>query len=135
MNEEKQIEEMAKDMCDCCKAINKDIAYPPCEDSVCKSVRKHAEALYNKNYRRQDKPNSCGHENGCEWISVEDRLPEENGRYLACIKITHQLFGDLTTVAIIEYSKNHGFNLYSVTETVTHWMPPPEPPKMKGGTE
>lgn len=67
------------------------------------------------------------------WISIEDRLPEENGRYLVCANVSHLAFTSLTIVAVMEYGKNHGFYLYSEDEPVTHWMPLPEAPKMKGG--
>ena len=52
MSKEKLIKEMAKDMCDCCRAdvILKDF---PCEDNICEGVRKHAESLYNAGYRKQ----------------------------------------------------------------------------------
>lgn len=66
-----------------------------------------------------------------EWISVDERLPEENGRYLACIKISHLAFDIPPMVVIMEYNKIHGFDTISGEETVTHWMPLPEAPKMK----
>ena len=71
--------------------------------------------------------------NKSEWISVEERLPEENGRYLVFVDISHLAFENLTTIAIMEYGKSHGFYLYNETEKVTHWMPLPEPPKKGGG--
>lgn len=47
---EKQIEEMAKDMCDCCrKAVTNDT----CEETLCCGVIQHAEAIYNAGYRKQ----------------------------------------------------------------------------------
>ena len=70
-----------------------------------------------------------------EWISVDERLPEENGRYLVCVVIRHLAFGDLTMVVIMGYNKTNGFDVVSGEETVTHWMPLPELPKMKGGAE
>ena len=111
--EEKQIEEMAL-------IIGGSEIYDH-EDYL--EARQKAKALYNANFRKQ------------EWISVEDRLPEENGRYLVCIKVSHQLFENLTTIAVLDYNKSHGFYLYSIAESVTHWMPLPEAPKMKGGAE
>ena len=57
-----------------------------------------------------------------EWISVKDRLPEENGIYLTFNK-----------------KKQYEFHLFQVgkrmwqgvweEDGVTHWMPLPEPPK------
>lgn len=78
--------------------------------------------LYKMGYRKQS-----------EWISVGDRLPEENGQYLASVDISHSAFEKLTTIAIVAYGKSHGFYLYNETEKVTHWMPLPEFPKVKGG--
>ena len=68
-----------------------------------------------------------------EWISVEDRLPEENGQYLTCVCVSHPAFENLTTIDVVSYTKSHGFYLYNETENVTHWMPFPGFPKVKGG--
>jgi hypothetical protein len=69
-----------------------------------------------------------------EWISVEDRLPEDTGTYLTWHNAGY--YGQH------EYNaKLHGWNVISHDDrsteikTVTHWMPLPEPPKMKGGAE
>ena len=56
-----------------------------------------------------------------EWISVEERLPEESAWYLVNI-INH--FG-LDVVTFTHYTKGFG---WGVTD-VTHWMPLPEAPK------
>lgn len=49
MSREKQIEEMAKDMCACCREA---VTNNECELGGCDGVRQHAEALYNSGYRR-----------------------------------------------------------------------------------
>ena len=54
-----------------------------------------------------------------EWISVEERLPEKHGRYLAA-------FTD-TRVDTVTYTKIGWF--YEKRCSITHWMPLPEPPK------
>lgn len=55
-----------------------------------------------------------------EWISVEDRLPEEDGSYAV-------IYDGLKKVYVYYFeSKSQGFN-----ENITHWMPLPEPPKPK----
>ena len=69
--------------------------------------------------------------NKSEWISVEERLPEESGLYLA--------FSALGNRLVLDYSAKHklfnSFDSYSkeyahgVAIAVTHWMPLPEPPK------
>ena len=79
-----------------------------------------------------------------QWISVEDRLPEEDGSYL----VTTNSFGDRQSVKLRWFAKD-GENVdaydlagqkdvwylydiecgYVSIKTVTHWMPIPEPPK------
>ena len=63
-----------------------------------------------------------------EWISVDDRLPE-NGGYVVCIAKRNPFSRFMPMVARIE--KNGWVN--PITEQyiseVTHWMPLPEPPK------
>ena len=99
---EKQIEEMAK-------IISVANGYSSNSDYY----REDAEDLYNAGYRKQ------------EWISVEERLPVIQGKYLVytydrrmfmCDLIDHYCNGDLQ------------FDDYRVT----HWMPLPQPPQMKG---
>ena len=63
-----------------------------------------------------------------KWISVDDRLPEEDGYYLCCIKSS--LFPDRIYIDILECDKGSFEEGHIYTDTVTHWMPiPPEPPK------
>ena len=50
MSKEKQIDEMAKEMCECCREA---VTNNTCEDSLCIGVLKHAEALYDAGYRKQ----------------------------------------------------------------------------------
>lgn len=57
---------------------------------------------------------------GYEWISVEDRLPEKDGIYLACKK----------SKVILPLSYLACRKEWSGYE-VAHWMPLPEPPKQK----
>ena len=79
-----------------------------------------------------------------QWISVEDRLPEEDGKYLA----TSIYFGGDPCIDTLSFAKNgetideyefagqkniwyfYDFGYGDVsTEYVTHWMPLPQPPK------
>ena len=62
-----------------------------------------------------------------QWISVDDRLPEEDGYYLCCIKSS--LFPDRVYIDILECDKGSFEEGHIYTDTVTHWMPLPEPPK------
>ena len=59
-----------------------------------------------------------------KWISVDERLPELLEDVLACYS---------------DGNVNIDFRLFTtgsfVRSDVTHWMPLPEAPKMKGGAE
>ncbi len=63
-----------------------------------------------------------------EWISVEERLPDNRKFIIVCDK-----YGN---VGEAYYFHSH-FEWLNDDEMVeaTHWMPFPEPPKMKGGAE
>ena len=77
-----------------------------------------------------------------EWISVEERLPENYGPVLvACEGLT---IGGAAPIAIGSY----GGGFWSLADAdgtcyltkymrvvVTHWMPLPEPPKKGGGEQ
>lgn len=74
--------------------------------------------LYNADYHKQ------------EWISVEDRLPEKEGVYLV-----HTTYNIIET-EVFYISKHDDISYWwDLDGMVTHWMPLPEPPKMKGGAE
>ena len=62
-----------------------------------------------------------------EWISVDERLPEENVRVLVWLQDNAQQFIHIDTDRRL-----HGKWVRWVTD-VTHWMPLPEAPK--GGAE
>ena len=62
-----------------------------------------------------------------KWISVDDRLPEEDGYYLCCIKSS--LFPDRVYIDILECDKGSFEEGHIYTDTVTHWMSLPELPK------
>ena len=67
-----------------------------------------------------------------EWISVEERLPKHLEKVLVCD--TEQ---KMVTAVYIDYGNGKGDwgTAVRLTNKVTHWMPIPEPPKMKGGAE
>ena len=122
MSKEKQIEIIG---------LKKTLCVKPCD--ICSHYGKKSQCipeytanrLYEAGYRKQ------------EWISVDERLPEESGIYLAYSVLGNRL--------ILDYSARHklfnSFDSYSAEEAegfaigVTHWMPIPEAPKMKGGAE
>ena len=79
-----------------------------------------------------------------EWISVEDRLPENDGSYL----VTMNSFGGYKYIDVRWFAKDgEAVNEYELAgqenvwyyhdsewgyisiDSVTHWMPIPEPPK------
>ena len=75
-----------------------------------------------------------------EWISVEDRLPDETGRYLVVKKriAPDELGGNRTDIVILRFFVDDGFRMPThipdwingeINEEVTHWMPLPEKPK------
>lgn len=64
-----------------------------------------------------------------EWISVDERLPEEFGVYMC---YGYCAYGVPRRIDIAQfYGKWQTYDDF----TVTHWMPLPEAPKMKGGAE
>jgi hypothetical protein len=85
-----------------------------------------------------------------EWISVKDRLPETNGKYLCAnySKTFNRYFIEVLSFAkdlhkvdefdFKEEKGKSGFYMYdsewgySRFRNVTHWMPLPEPPKKEG---
>ena len=92
--------------------------------------------LYNAGYRKQ------------EWISVDERLPEDvydkdrkiitvlvctkSGRVSTSSRVRMMMLNkekrDFEYTDIFEWSGQ-------IAKKITHWMPLPEPPKMKGGAE
>lgn len=104
---EKQIEEMAKTMCfqsESCRVKS-------CTEVNCEKTWL-AEKLYNAGYRKQS-----------GWISVDERLPETYEDVL-CF--------DRRSV-IIDFMCSDGTWCGIHDKPITHWMPLPEPPKMKEG--
>ena len=64
------------------------------------------------------------------WISVNDRLPEKNGKYL-CYLVHDDPKLDSRMAVIFRnnsWSTVIGDN-WIKTHSITHWMPLPEPPK------
>ena len=126
MSREKQIEEMAmtpldilaNDIYQHCP----DLAENYCGDTHC--VACLANALYNAGYRKQS-----------EWISVDERLPEEENPIIVTdgkkviVAYKNWLYRSNST-GKLRCPANYGNGMY-----VTHWMPLPEAPKMKGGAE
>lgn len=153
----KQIEEMARDICR--RELEPNCATCYFQDKNCRDLIS-SEKLYNKGYRKN------------EWISVDERLPESGVHCLLCCDIkrydgTHRqyvcdgfyaerwkeecanLYDD---DAAIEYNEEKdeyyllegwyevikNWDEYSsvvIGDFVTHWMPLPQPPKKKYESE
>ena len=62
-----------------------------------------------------------------DWVLVEDRLPEDDSDVIAYLRT-----GEEGRIFPANYAKGVWFDCIfnkRVTETTTHWMPMPEPPK------
>ena len=77
-----------------------------------------------------------------EWISVDDRLPDETGRYLAVKKriAPDELGGNRTDIVILRFFVDDGFRMPThipdwineeINEEITHWMPLPSTEGLK----
>ena len=116
-NEKQAIEEMAKDIFDTRVAIDGiDIAFAAVhgadtKDSNFVRIAKHL--VIGKGYRKQR-----------EWIGVEERFPKESERVL--------VYGE-TGISFATRYKGDWLMPILYAGEITHWMPLPEPPKMKGG--
>ena len=69
-------------------------------------------------------------EKGDEWISVDERLPEQCVPVLVYKNSNSEAYGDMET-AYFEKGRWRG----SCGEFITHWMPLPKAPQMKGGKQ
>ena len=123
-----QIEKLARDIChlnvscDECTMLAKQMGQS--KERYCKAMQ-YAKRAYEKGYRKQS-----------EWISVKDRLPER-GQAVLCYRGDFR--GDMMNTYVYLGSGNweddYGYRGTAEHEGITHWMPLPEPPKMKGGAE
>ena len=61
-----------------------------------------------------------------EWISVEERLPKQSGKYIVCTKK-----GNVYQTKFYSYPENKGghWGQKDNGRSITHWMPLPDPPK------
>lgn len=89
-------------------------------------------------YLKAERAIKAGYHKQNNWISVEERLPDETKDYLVVLN------GEDIDIRLFN-SKNEPYQTYSsmmnkflflderrdwhVTDKVTHWMPLPEPPK------
>jgi hypothetical protein len=80
-----------------------------------------AEAVYNAGYRKQ------------EWISIDEMLPEEKVNCLVHYKHAYCDNDGYWAIGVTFYDGNKF--VIGKEYKITHWMPLPEAPKMKGGAE
>lgn len=62
-----------------------------------------------------------------QWISVEERLPEQSTPNLWCCFLTHM--GTQKHTGILKYQSGHFWGADCMTREVTHWMPLPQGPE------
>ena len=60
-----------------------------------------------------------------KWISVEDRLPEKDGKYIVCTAKC-----SVYCTRFKAYGKSGSFQT-DINTHITHWMPLPEPPEVR----
>lgn len=89
-----------------------------------------AKDLYDAGYRKQTEG---------AWISVDEKLPESQQMVLGYTPCDGYVFVGFYQKVDSPYWKSY-WNIITamrstrkITKKVTHWMPLPEPPKMKGG--
>ena len=120
MPREKQIEEMAEEIFQNC---NCGLFFSEAE-KIARFV------IEEQGYRKQSEPISCSHEKGGEWISVDERLPEQCVPVLVYKNRNGEAYGNMETT-YFEKGRWRG----SCGEFATHWMPLPKAPKMKRGKQ
>lgn len=69
-------------------------------------------------------PMECGHFREEDWISVDERMPEDHRRVLFVGSFVGVVVG--TYVAGCAWSTDCSFEYH--TNNITHWMPLPPPP-------
>lgn len=59
-----------------------------------------------------------------KWVSVEDRLPEEDNQYNVCYRMPNGNWVNFTTGYSLSYNRFDEGNA-----NITHWQPLPNPPQ------
>lgn len=63
-----------------------------------------------------------------EWISVKDRLPEQDGEYIVAAKVGDNAFVEQSRFVKDYYGLGPDWRKFASGE-VTHWMPMPDFPE------
>ena len=121
MSKEKQIEEMGFLILE-----NSPLSKMSSEDL--------AEILYDEGYRKQSE-STMSQVKLTEWISVDERLPDPTKNVLICKTFRGKPYIDIGCVKDAETCccASDEFIIKPWLHKLTHWMPLPEPPKMKEG--
>ena len=61
-----------------------------------------------------------------KWISVKEKLPEENTRVIGAFPSKDKNAVDGTLVTQLEFKRGIFFNSYRTIKSVTHWQPLPK---------
>ena len=98
-----------------------------CESDGVLNRNKTMQNLYKMGYRKQ------------EWISVDERLPDKEGPYLVLI-VDYLEEERMEVMELFKWANcfdwsAHMSSRWKDSNTITHWMPLPEAPKMRGGAE
>lgn len=96
-------------------------AYRDCPVLSSVEVNKRIEPLSDAIFRLKRTPTI----NSYEWISVEDRLPEDNTDVLV---YRGSLISVYTYIGHNEWEDDYGYWSRTDDENITHWMPLPQPP-------
>ena len=124
MSEEKQIDykEFARQMRQVATVFNGTEPAVVCSKELWESIASTIESF--AGYRKQS-----------EWISVEERLPEKGIEVLVALKIGDRVSVDTDRIYFGKWLNYGKFGCACEKGYVTHWLPLPEAPKMKGGAE
>ena len=106
---------------------------------LAKQLHEIGNSLFDKNYDPNMKLllDEAGDrlETQSEWISVEERLPD-NGNAVLVNRYNKRLKFSVANIDNYQgYGKWWDKDYDGTVWTITHWMPLPETPKMKGGAE
>lgn len=64
-----------------------------------------------------------------EWVSVEDRLPEQQAGFFICLGFTSSGHETLKLAFNCKTKRFQTMNFEDIHKLITHWMPLPNPPK------